>query len=233
MRYLTVICFLLTSFNTMADIARADVVGEAFDLEQGNLLYRELHFYSADKLDHRVEYVDTDGNEIAVKDIDYRQSFLAPEFSQKNTRYHEFMAVDWLGGKLQISYGNGPAHKAKKKLLSADFPLVVDAGFDYFIRDNWQALLEGDKIEFKYAAPSRLSLVDLVLESRICDDSVSGSACFQISSPSWLIGLFLKPIELTYTIADQRLSRFSGLANMTDRYGDGLEVNIVYSYSSL
>lgn len=227
------LCLICVSFNTMADRAVADVVGEAFDLAQGDLLYRELHYYSPDKLDHHVEYVDADGNDIAVKDVNYRRSFLAPEFRQKNFRYSEFMAVEWLDEKLLIRYGNGPSDKAEKKVLFPDFPLVIDAGFDYFIRENWNSLLEGERIEFRYAAPSRLSLVDLVVESTPCDNSDNDMACFQISSPNWLIRLFLKSIELTYSVADQRLSRFSGLASMTDQYGDGLEVNIVYRYSSL
>jgi hypothetical protein len=233
MHYIIALHFIFFSFGAIAGRVDADVVGEAFDMVKGDLLYRELHYYSSDKLDHRVEYVDAEGNEIAVKNVNYRRSFFAPEFSQKNTRYSGLMAVEWLGEKLQIRYSNGPADKLKKKLLSADFPLVIDAGFDYFIREKWSALLEGERIEFKYAAPSRLTLVELVVESSPCDGSGSESACFKITSPNWLIGLFLSPIELTYNTGDQRLSRFSGLANMIDKYGSGLEVNIVYRYSPL
>lgn len=221
----------------------ASVIGEAYSLENKALLYRELHYYSDDKNDHVVVYVDENNNEIVKKTIDYRASYSAPAFKQVDKRNNEILAVEWVDEQLKIAYQPKFKDELKEAVIKPEYPLVIDAGFDYFVREYWNELLAGERIKFKYVAPTRLTLVGLTIQSKTCstdfiDDSIKGEenknldqySCFQIKASQWLIGLFLKPINLMYSTNEQRLYRFRGLANINDEKGDGLEVDIRYSY---
>jgi hypothetical protein len=56
----------------MSTAERLVVIGDAYDVDEQQLLYREYHFYSEDLLDHKVIYKNPEGQELAVKTLNYR-----------------------------------------------------------------------------------------------------------------------------------------------------------------
>jgi hypothetical protein len=216
-----------------------DVVGNAYGIKSKQLVYSELHYYSTDKKDHFVLYIDENNNEMVEKSIDYRQSYSAPAFTQTDKRNNEWLSVEWLDQQLNIKYQPAFKQSTKEATVNVESPLVVDAGFDYFVRDYWDDLVIGEKIAFNYVAPTRTSLVNLTIEMIDCPvefhddkalDVIDKFSCFQIKPSTWLISLFLNPIHLMYSTLDQRLHRFRGLTNINDENGDGFEVDIHYDY---
>lgn len=224
---------LLLHFSSNAFSAgQLTVIGDAYDLEDQSLLYQEYHYYSADKLDHRVVYKNPEREDIAVKTVDYRSGYTTPAFNQQSLIYTEELSVSMSDDDLLIRYLFGGSD-AKEQLVSKKQPLVIDAGFDNYIRENWQALVGNEMLTFYFPAVTRQSLIKLRIVSQPCSYETTTDKCFALNSASWVIRLVLDPIELGYDKDAQRLTRFRGLANLSDDKGDGLKVDIKYRYEDI
>ena len=216
--------------NGAAALQQLTVIGDAYTLDGDSLLYQEFHYYSADGLDHRVVYKSPSEQKIAVKTIDYRYGSTTPAFLQQDKVNRERINVGWADNKLLMTYAVDDDEQSLEKSLSISKPLVIDAGFDNFIRDNWQVLTSGKRVDFYFPAPTRLSLVRLMVKKSPCSYSTADDVCFRVNSSNWFIRLLLDSIELGYNASDQRLSRFRGLGNISDASGNSLRVDIRYRY---
>jgi hypothetical protein len=213
----------------MSTAERLVVIGDAYDVDEQQLLYREYHFYSEDLLDHKVIYKNPEGQELAVKTLNYRSGLSTPSFIQKSFIYPQSLSVSMQDKQLFFEYISVD-DQLEKKQLKAKQPLVIDAGFDNYIRMNWDDLIVGNAVDFYFPAVARLSLFKLRLKGQECSYASDDDQCFVINSANWFISLVLAPIELGYDKKTQKLSRFRGLANLTDEAGKGLEVDIKYNY---
>lgn len=224
---------LLLLFSTKVLAAgQLTVIGDAYDLAGEKLLYQEYHYYSADNLDHTVVYRNTENQDIAIKNVDYRFGMISPAFQQRSLQYPEELSVSMADDDLLIRYLQGDS-AVKEGRVNKKQPLVIDAGFDHYIREHWEALTNKQLLTFYFPAVTRQSLVKLRVTPRACSYPTNTDRCFSINSASWIIRLILDPIELGYDKNTQQLSRFRGLANLTDERGDGLVVDIKYRYADL
>lgn len=205
------------------------VVGDAYDMAGEQLLYQEYHYYSADNLDHKVVYKDAEQQDIAVKTVDYRSGTTTPAFRQQSWNYPEDITVELIDGQLLIRYAVGD-EAVRQERLDPKQPLVIDAGFDYYVRNNWAALTRDEALSFFFPAVTRQSLIKLKIKQTACSYATETDVCFVINSANWLISLLLDPIELGYGKNSRQLNRFRGLANLTDSRGEGLKVDIRYTY---
>jgi hypothetical protein len=227
MRTLAMLLVLLLAATTVQ--ARGYVVvGDAYSMASGELLYREYHHYSDDGLQHRVSYVDANGRPLAEKALTYHKGPAVPEFSQRNLLSGSKVQVQWRGEQLAMAYGE--AAELEEALLKPRQPLVIDAGFDAFIRQQWQRLAQGDEVAFFFTMPARQTLVELALSKVRCGQDARGDRCFLLQLDNWLFSLLVDPIALEYDTATQRLMRYRGLSNIEDEQGKGLLVDIHYHY---
>ena len=226
--------FCLFVSHPLLAVEHANVVGEARDSKTGELIYREYYYYSADGGHWRVEYRSAENDELVVyKEVDFNAgpqgSKSQPNFNQQDIRFGETLSSQRQDGELLLSYKETSEDQADQRNVKIKQPLVVDAGFDYFVRENWQSLQAGQAVSFYYAFPSRQQLVKLAIRAE------SGSACqrdpqhscFQIKPASWVLTLFVAPIDLIYD-QQKRLLQFSGLSNI--KGSDGQPQNVVIRY---
>ncbi|BFM16664.1 hypothetical protein R50073_28470 [Maricurvus nonylphenolicus] len=221
----------------------ADVIGQAYSLSSPVLLYHELHYFSDDGRHHRVKYYSANGELLAEKDIDYSRSLLTPAFTQSNFNTGEMMSIDWQDNALSITHQQAANQQPDTKLIEPRYPLVIDAGFDHFIREHWQTLTQGKVHQFHFPVAARMGLIKLRLKRFDCSEPQEGYYCFRIEANNALLRWLLEPIELTYSITPTytqdeqgqqkqvvRLERFRGLANLNDSSGSGMNVDIRYRY---
>ena len=186
------------------------VVGTAVDLESGNFLYTEAHACSDDELSCVVEYHDAEAQLIARKTVDFRASMNAPNVIMKDLR-------------LNTELSASPEPKRD---------LVVDAGFDHYVRSQWDALSAGKQVKFSFQVLGIDSVLTMKASQLNIPACSTTELCLLVEVNSWLLGLLADPIELTYDRQSQRLLEFRGLSNVKSPSGKSQQVLISYEYAA-
>lgn len=198
-------------FVSLVGKAQYQVIGSAYDLEDGRHLYSEYHSCADDDSKCVVDYRDTAGQLIASKKLNYAAGLTQPSLIFKDHR----TGVDT---RIASQYQDG---------------LVVDAGFDNFLRSQWEVLVTGDTVRFPFLVPG----FDEPLKMRVSvDPSISCAAeklCLEIRPDSWMLGLLADPINLIYSRDNRRLLRYQGLSNIRGENRESLLVDIEYQYEAM
>lgn len=219
-------CFSITS--QIAEATDLIIVGEARAIDDGKLLYTELHTFD-DASQHRVEYFDPDCNKFTVKELSFGRSDIAPAFEQFNTLTGELIKLENSpSGKLILSYKKNADASIEESGFDVTENLVVDAGFDNFIKNNWSSLQAKEIVKFIYLMPTRGKTIELELASTGCNES---RMCMEIRPENSWLRMFASPIYLEYDASARQLKKFTGKGNITDKNGNYLSVEISYQYS--
>lgn len=211
-------------------------IGEAYSINNEELLYRETHCQSDDKLHRQVLYKNPDGESIAYKSLDYRNGFMVPSFKQTNFQTNEETQVTLDDEKVTLSFTDANRDQTLETLTnknSAESPMVIDAGFDAYIRQNWDSLVAGKSQSFQFPLASRSTLIELQVSASSCSFQGENSQCFKLEMSNWLYRMLASPIELGYDRTQKQLIRYRGLSNIEDENGAGLDVDIRYYYGDI
>ena len=232
-----VLCALLVLAEPIsADSKIGETVGLAYGLQSDELLYSETHCVSEDGAKREVFYQDVDSKLIASKLLDYSTGDTTPSFVQHNLYSGEFIEVGFEQGTVSMAIIDADSRETLKSAQaqpSQKLPFVIDAGFDAFVRQNWDSLVAGESHEFQFPLADRASLVELRIQRLGCSYLTDTDQCFRLDVANWLLRILVKPIELAYDNEARRLTRFRGLSNIGDATGDGLVVDIRYDYEDL
>lgn len=221
----------ISSLAIESDDLQASIIGEAFDSESGELKYRELHFLSPDLKSRRVAYHGPGGELLAEKNLNFGGSIWQPNMDQENRTCGETISVVFSDDleTLDIEYQASSNAKLKRKTIKSVADLVVDAGFDSYLQENWQRLIEGDTIRFYYLAPSQLGIFLFQAEKFDCTKG-AGQQCFVVKPKKWWMRVLLDPIIVSYEKESRNLLSFKGLGNIADENCDYMKVDIRYQY---
>ena len=129
--------------------------------------------------------------------------------------------------------GNPEPQEFLFPVSQASMPIVIDAGFDNFVTQNWSAIVGGQSKQFQFPFAVRESLVDLRIKATRCSYNSKTDQCFILRLDNWLIGRLVSSIELGYDPVLKRLTRFRGLSNIGDAKGAGQSVDIRYRYQNM
>ena len=184
--------------------------GNAYDSATGTLLYREHHLCDAGRSRCTVLYRDASGALLARKELDYSGSHISPTLLMTNYRSNTEIRV-------AADSRNG---------------VVVDAGFDNFIRHHWDTLENGEAVEFSFRVAGYDSPLEMVITASDDDKCTTGELCLQVDASSWLIRTLTDPIELYYSRADRTLLRYRGISNLKAEDGGAMQVEIVHTYGN-
>lgn len=221
-------------FNVQAEAT--DVMmysGTAYSLDNPQqLLYCEKHRLqrrNGEPYRRTVSYFDASGKLIAKKENQYFSNPAAPDFRLQDLRrhYHEQARYKDDGSLLLILQEDSAAEEQKTRLTDLPENLVIDAGFDEFVRRHWQSLLSGKEVSFSFASAARQDLVNFRLEKTSLDER---QLVLSMRLKSRLLAWLLDPIELTYERDSQRLLRYRGLSNIMDNSGNTYLADIRYEY---
>lgn len=227
--------FTLFLGATFSQIASAQenfqkVVGSAYSVKSGALLYRETHTVSANGT-HKVEYSEPDGLVFGHKVIDDSHSKIAPSFTQTNMRNGEEIKVNSGAKTIVVDYKKDRSSERKEADISYEPGMVIDAGFNAFVREYWQSLENDTKMKIQFVVPSRQSTVGFTVSRSLCKpDTKKGAECFVLTPNSWVVKMLVDPILLAYDSDTKQLLRFTGRANIADKNGDYQAVDIQYHY---
>jgi hypothetical protein len=190
-------------------------LGRAYDPDSGRLLYTEQHRIKLDErggyISGSVTYLDPRGEPIAMKEVDFAGNQTAPSFLYRDLRTDSLISVDSGESDLTVSYRDGGHERQTDLEIDREESIVIDAGFDRFIQQEWQALLQGQTRSFLFLHVSRARFMEFeIVKTGKIGDSVE----FRIRPAGFILGLLVEPIRLTYAAEDRRLLRYQGVTNI-------------------
>jgi hypothetical protein len=229
--------FVLIFFATAASAGDEvyAVSGVAYNLKNGAVVYRELFTHiNADK-EVQVNYVRPTGAIFARKTLNYNTEVFQPGSVFNDERDDETVSAQFDAGRLLLT------HRIKgdsqTKTIYDTAKLVIDAGVDAFIQQNWGKLVNGKKVEFDFANARHVGVEKFVIKE--IDVSASPLAYkgaaqswkyFRIDTANKLASLFTEPMFYAYEPEGKFLMRYQGRANIDDDKGELWDVRIEYQY---
>lgn len=208
--------------------------GVAKPIDGGQPLYREQHEISGhcdngywQPVEHRVEYRRSDSGEgMASKTLTYPYSLFRPAVAFRQPDFNETLQVDATGSALSIRWSRDGEPPGNWTVEATD-NLVLDAGFDHFVRAHWNRLTAGGEVPFEFLAPTRGEAYGFVVEP--APEPVTGADhSFRIRPTGLIMRLAVDPIRLGYS-ADGFLTHYVGLGNIRQNRDENYRVAIRYS----
>lgn len=231
----TVLFILSSGFVSLLQTADSNtvgtnIIGSAYSLKTGSLLYQENYKKINDVL-QKVEYSEPDGIVFGRKTIDFSQSTVAPSFTQINERNGEEIYIRQEGRNLVVNYKENTDSQQESEQLKVDAGMVIDAGFDGFIKQYWSVLESGKKLDVDYLVPSKKTTFGFRFSRAECiGGAKSDVVCFSLSPISWVVKLAVDPIIVAYDATEKKLLRFTGRGNIANAAGKYETVDIQYRY---
>lgn len=206
--------------------------GRAYAIGENRLLYRETHFlFEENGQRHRfVLYRCPTGEVFARKQVAYGDRPLAPAFELFDRRvgYREGLRRG-ADGSLEVFFTKAWSGRARRATLADSAELVADAGFDEFVRQQWETLAREGQVELLFLVPSRLAAwrfhVTRLGSERLSDGSTGSRFRLALTG---LFALFTPSIEVLYRDRDRWLLRYEGITNIRDRRGRNLSARIEF-----
>ena len=204
--------------------------GYAYALGSHRLLYQETHWlYSENGAEHRlVLYSCPDGIPFARKSINAAPGAATPDVDLFDGRggYHE--GVRTLDGRRQVFEQASTRATERRAALTSPPNAVIDAGFDAFVREHWDALSRTGISPVPFLVPSALDYLNLSARPLRDDDSQGADLrWFRLSLASWY-GFVLPHIDLAYDKQTHQLREYRGVSNIRDGNGRNLSVTIQF-----
>ncbi len=196
--------------------------GLAYAKGTQRLLYTEEHWLKEDGAERLVLYRCPTGEPFARKRV--RGKGPAPdfEFIDARTGYAEGVRSGGTGREVFTREAAGAAEQ--RSPIRPDEALVIDAGFDSFVRQQWDALTAARPARLRFLIPSRREAIRF----RVAPGSDSGGTrSFRLSFDAWY-GRALPSLEVTYSARGDRLLRFEGIGNIRDSAGQYQPVRIEF-----
>ncbi len=229
------LALLVITTTAQADPIRLRVTGEASHVDSSEPAYREIHEIGTTR--HSVQYLGQDGRLLASKQIHYAQGYNTPLYELVDQRFGRRTGSRWQDGQFLV-FRQQDGHAPHQHTLAPAADLVIDAGFDHFIRQHWDRLLAGDTVPFAFAVADPLVTLDMAMravpaiESAIAEQR-DDYRYFVASSRNRLIGWAIPDIHVAYDAQEKLLRRYQGLSNITDADDKRQTVLIRYTYDTM
>ncbi|MGO1749840.1 MAG: hypothetical protein ACTHZR_06120 [Marinobacter sp.] len=206
----------------------------------GKALYEEQHRIQGAcdndifrPLKHRVTYVHQaeEGDEtFAEKELDYRQSDIRPTVNYQQPNFQESLKISYAGSKAVNVVWQPPSGDIKRSNVDVSDNLVVDAGFDNMVRQNWDRVVSGEPVNFRFLAPTRGTDYAFILESAP-NHAVNADYVVQIRPDNFVLKFLVDPIILGYNNKGA-LTAYSGLTNVRENADQNYTATIRYVIST-
>lgn len=204
--------------------------GSATARQNAKFLYSERHVlrYQQGQLAERVVlYSCEDGTPFARKTVSYADPF-APDFLLEDVSNGLRQGVRSNASGRTVFFRIAAQDSEKTATLPPAAGLVIDAGFDEFVRANWQRLMASQKLPIHFLVPSRLRAMDFQVQ-RLRHDTADGTPTELFRLKLAGIGGWVLPgIDVSYSADDHVLMRYLGYSDLRDASGDNFRAAITF-----
>jgi hypothetical protein len=202
--------------------------GTASALRSSKFLYheRDVLQYRDGKIAARVVlYTCRDNSPFARKTVSYVDP-LSPDFLFEDASNGMREGIRSEGKARQVFFRGDGAAQEKSGALPDVPGLVADAGFDEFLRQHWDALVNGNALSMSFLVPSRLNDIGFKVQ-HVRSGQVDGVPVelFRIKLAG-ILGWFVSSIDGYYAVSDHTLIRYVGLSDLRDADNDNFQAQI-------
>ncbi|WP_296931288.1 hypothetical protein [uncultured Marinobacter sp.] len=224
--------FLATALPALAQDFRFTGTATAND---GRVLYEERHSVDGTceegvfrPQEHQVAYHKPDSEEsFASKTLEYKTSVLRPTVEFVQPTFDEKMEITYPEPETLVIDWQTPQGDSERFQVAFPSDTVVDAGFDNFVRQNWESVVAAEPVEFRFLGPTRGEHYGFVLE-RVENDQVDADHVVQIRPTGMVLRFLVDPIVLGYNDSGS-LSDYLGLTNIRKNQDENYTAHIRYS----
>lgn len=222
-------CLLALILIAFAGVAASQPIrsasGNAYNSD-GQLLFRQTHYWYADthgKAHGLTVYSCPDGHAFARRLSDYGTHPATPDFSLEDAQTGYEEGVRTKDGQRTVYVRRGSGMPESGAPLPAATNAVIDDGFNAYVAEHWQSLLDGHKVPIQYLVPSRHTFYRFLIVK--VDGAAPGELRLRMQFDYWF-GRFLPHVYVVYDVATRDLIRYEGISNIRDSAGDNVSVRI-------
>lgn len=206
----------------------------AYDLKTGERLYSENHSEVWKDGKHAysiVHYKDKDEKTIVKKVIYFTRSRTATTYKLEDLRTGMIEGVSRAGNGFKLYFKKNKNSQMKSTIKNISAPVVVDGGFDYFVRDNFDKLSSGQTLTGNFTVAHRLDYFQCRI-LKVKEGTFNGrkTYTFRMEPTNVVIRALADPIYITYDVESKRLLVYTGASNLEGSDGKNYRVRIVFGY---
>ena len=201
--------------------------------KKGELQYSEHHVVKFDENGRattaETEYKSPDGKVIGKMQSDFTSSLTAPNYNFIDLRTEDIHGIRRADNNIILfrqSKGKKEETKAIKPNYPADTLVIGCQGLHYYLRENFQAVIERKNIPIKFLIPGDLDYYNFSMKvQKQTDVKVS----WIITISNLFLKLFAPTLTIEYDKVSKKLLSYVGLSNLKNDKGELQIVEITYN----
>jgi hypothetical protein len=204
--------------------------GYAYTADDHVLLYTESHWLYEEKGSGRrlVIYSCADGEPFARKFVDTAPGESTPDVDMLDGRTGYREGVRTREGQREVFQQTSTVAAEKHSPITTPQNAVIDAGFDAFVREHWDALSSPGVSPLPFLIPSELKYIDFSAK-KLRDEPAGGREVrwFRLQLDGWY-AFVLPHIDVAYDASTHDLYEYRGLSNIRGKGNRNLNVTIQF-----
>lgn len=204
----------------------------AYDLKKGSPVYTEQREQSdlGEKPGvWKFTYTDVTGKVIVRREVDFSYDRIRPTFSLVDARNGYREGAEVRGNRIRVYSGGSPDDPYRETWLDVPEPVVVDAGFHFFVEQHFDKLLSGEKMKFHFVAPSQLDYFSFrVYKDKSLTYGGRPAVLMKMDIDNVFLRLFVDPIQLIYDVETRKLRLYQGISNIYNEEGKSYKVKMEF-----
>jgi len=224
--------FFLVAFTDNSHIEKSTYQGVAKDLKSQGFIYREIHKEIHDKNKHvitQTDFVDSKNYVFAKRTLDFSKSKIKPDYSLTDYRNGLMEKVTYNTSGITITFRENTNAKPIVKTIEVPEPAIVDGGFNYFVKQEWSSLMNGNASYFNFVSTERQTYYRFrILVDEEKTNRNSQQVVVRMEPSNTILRALVDPIFITYNTNTKQIINYKGISNIKDDNGDNYFAILTY-----
>lgn len=162
---------------------------------------------------------------IAQRTLNFSKSAFSPDFKTQDLRTGHIEGAETKGKKVRLFVKENHESTLNETTIRIPEPVVIDGGFNQYIKANWNELEKGKVLAFNFAIASRL---DYYKMRAVKISTTEKTMKVKIEPDRKILRLLASPIVVIYNIDTKRILSYEGISSISDEHGDNFMIKLVY-----
>lgn len=203
-------------------------VGYAYENGNSKPVYTEQFtdkYENGKHIETTTDYFDAAGKHIASRTIDFSRSRFAPDFRTEDLRTGYVEGSEMMGKRFRLFVRKNKNSALQEKFVDVPQPVVIDGGFNQFIKAHWSDIQNGKTVCFYFTVSSKLDFFKLRVAKA---GETSSSMKVRIEPDQALLRWIASPILVNYDVNTKRITSYEGKSNIAGDDGSNLIIKLIY-----